>query len=345
MTVQTQDNSNTLHIELPDQNPEKRHDTPVFKEGADGLYSQSWFPICLSEELEKGKVLGVDFLDGKVVAYRGEDGVARVMSAYCPHVGADLSVGCVIENRLQCAFHQWEYDQQGGCVKTAIGDPAPKTARLFKFPSQEHYGIVWAFNGNEPLWYLPAFEHPPETMAFRTYRLPGYPCDPWVICANTPDMQHLKVVHKAQFSMEDPHDLVKWEKYGFNYNIIAAHQGGVPIEWRLAIRGTSIFWQEGLYGDFWLGGMTGFALQKSGCGYVLAVIALDTREADSEEQLEERFAISEDLMRRTIGEDRDILSTISYKPGSMTRGDKTLSKYLQLLRKYPRAHPSAAFIK
>ena len=87
-------------------------------EGEGGVFTQSWFPLCLAAEVAPGQVKGVEFLDGKVVVFRGEDGKAHVMSAYCPHVGADLSVGKVIGNNVQCAFHHWEYDGTGQCVKT-----------------------------------------------------------------------------------------------------------------------------------------------------------------------------------------------------------------------------------
>jgi nitrite reductase/ring-hydroxylating ferredoxin subunit len=336
-------------LELPEQNPTLRFSNPVPKEGENGVFSESWFPICLSDELAVGQLRGEKFLDGKVVAYRGEDGAARVMSAYCPHVGADLSVGCVVENRLQCPFHHWEYDQQGACVKTAIGDPAPKAARLFKFPTVEHYGVVWAFNGNRPHWELPEFSRPSATLKFRLYRLRDdiYECDPWVFAANTPDMQHLKVLHKTEFAIPDPHDLVEWGTWGFRYKFIAAHQGGIPIEWRVGIDGTSVFMQEGPYGDFWLGGMVGFGLPQPGKHELFVVIALDAREVDqerAEEQIAERFQIAEDLMHRTVGEDKEILNTIHYCPGTLTRGDRTLGRYLQFLRDYPRSHPSGPFI-
>ncbi|MEL7028859.1 MAG: Rieske (2Fe-2S) protein, partial [Pseudomonadota bacterium] len=119
-------------------------------EGEDGLFSQTWFPVCLSSQVETGQVRGEAFLDGRIIIFRGEDGVARVMSAYCPHLGADLSVGSVVGNHVRCAFHHWEYNGDGACTRTAIGDPAPERARLFKFPTQERYGIIWAFNGETP---------------------------------------------------------------------------------------------------------------------------------------------------------------------------------------------------
>lgn len=336
----------TGSIELPDDNPVERFANPVPEEGSEGLFSQSWFPICLSEELKSGDLLGVPFLDGKVITYRGSDGVARVMSAYCPHVGSDLSIGRVVGNHVECRFHRWQYDAEGRCAKTAIGDDPPARARLFKFPSQERYGIVWAFNGNEPLFDVPDFEYPDADLLVRAYRFDEpFRCDPWVFAANTPDMQHFKVVHGIQFDAEDPHNLVDWQEWGFRYGFSAGHQDGTPIEWTVGIRGTSIFWQEGLYGDTWLGGIVGFALLEPGCHRVFAALAIRDAGPEAGTLHEELFAGAEHLMHRTINEDREILNTIHYRPGTLTRGDTTLARYLKFLRDFPRAHPSRPFLR
>lgn len=335
-------------IAAPIDNPTKRIGKPIPREGQDGKFSESWFPICTSQQLPLGGLRGENFLDGRVVAYRGDDGVARVVSAYCPHLGADLSVGCVVEDRLQCAFHQWEYDVEGHCAKTAIGDEPPKNARLYRFPTVEHYGVVWAFNGKAPHWELPTFTHPSDQIKYRCFRVEGlFNCDPWVFAANTPDMQHIKVVHKTEFSIADPHELVEWDDWGFRYKVVADHQGGIPIEWDVGIRGTSLFWQEGPYGDFWMGGMVGFGMPEPGKHEVFAILALDANELDSanaEQQLEERFNIAEALMQRTVNEDKDILNSIHYQPGTLTGGDLTLVRYFRMLRSYPRSHLSSSFI-
>src|SRR5687767_9960417 len=101
---------------------------PIPKEGEGGLFSKSWFPICMSSELPVGGIYGTSFLDGRVVAYRGEGGEARVVSAYCPHLGADLSSGSVVGENIRCMFHHWEYDPSGACVKIAAGDAPPPGA-------------------------------------------------------------------------------------------------------------------------------------------------------------------------------------------------------------------------
>ncbi len=309
-------------------------------EGDDGVFTQSWFPVALGSEVVTGEILGLNFLDGKIVVFRAPDGTVRAMSAYCPHLGADLSVGKMVDGRVQCAFHHWEYDAEGYCVKTGIGDPPPKSACLFMFPVQERFGIVWVFNGDEPLFDLPQLPNADSELVSTAYRFgPTLHCDPWIFAANTPDMQHLKVVHKIKFEAEEPHELVKWHDFGFEFSYRGLHQGDVPIENTAGIRGTSVFYRWGMYDGFWRCNVTGFSLPRPGqhnvfsCSLVLAG-------PKSAEHLESVLAIS----RRTVGEDKDILDTIHYRQGLLTRSDKSLGKFLNYIRKFPRAHPSAAFI-
>ena len=309
-------------------------------EGEGGVFTQSWFPLCLAAEVAPGQVKGVEFLDGKVVVFRGEDGKAHVMSAYCPHVGADLSVGKVIGNNVQCAFHHWEYDGTGQCVKTGIGDPPPSNACLFVFPSAERFGMIWAFNGETPLFDLPALPYPDDQLLTNAYKMDGeLHSDPWVFAANTPDMQHLKVVHKMQFEVDDPHDLVNWHAFGMDFSYLAVHQGGVPMQNHAGILGTSLFFRWGQYGDYWRAGITGFGLPRAGWHQVYSFQAV-LKGPTARQNLDDVIAVS----RRTVGEDRDILNTVHYRQGLLTRSDKTLGKFFAYLRKYPRAHPSSEFI-
>ena len=206
---------------------------PLPHEGENGLFSESWFPICLSREIPAGKILGVDFLDGRVVAYRGAKGEARVMSAYCAHVGADLSVGDIQGDTIRCAFHHWRYDGNGVCVATKVGDPPPPAACLFKFPTCEKHGIVFAYNGERPRFEVPDFPYPDSELMMTASSFPQItPTDPWVISCNTPDMQHIKALHGITFDQEDPHDSVEWTDHSMLYDFKGRHAKGEPIEYR-----------------------------------------------------------------------------------------------------------------
>lgn len=325
----------------------KRYVNPIPMEGDNGVFSQTWFPIALSTEVAAGQVIGRDFLDGRVVVFRGDNGEARVMSAYCPHVGADLSVGKVVGDRIQCAFHKWEYDQDGWCVKTGIGDPPPPVACLYLFPSIERFGIIWVFNGEEPLWDLFDLEFPDSELTFRPLKTDLYTCDPWIFAANTPDIQHIKAVHGIRFKCADPHDEVEWQPYGFRMKVDAVHQRGENISWRFGIRGTTTFFQEGMVDDFWMGVQAGFSCPRPGTHEVFFAIAVKKSDGTAEDdaRVDRELSFGIDLLSRTAAEDKPILDSIHYKAGTLTKGDTTLARWLDLVRNYPRAHPSRDFIR
>jgi len=87
-----------------------------------------WYPVALSSEVVQGGLIGAPFLDGRAIVYRTSDGVAHVKSAYCRHLGADLSIGRIVNDRVQCPFHFWRYDSTGSCIDVPAGDPPPPYA-------------------------------------------------------------------------------------------------------------------------------------------------------------------------------------------------------------------------
>lgn len=316
-------------------------------DGEDGQYYQSWYPICLSSEVEKGQLVGREFLGGRVIAARGESGLARVQSAFCPHLGADLGQGRVVGENVECAFHRWQYDGSGRCVMTGVGDPAPSAARIFNFPTCEKFGMIWAFNGTRALWELPDLMKPTDGLLRDNFYTDEYSCDGWIFSANTPDMQHIKAVHGITFKHADPHKDVNWLDNGFDYAISADHQGGLCIDWLVGIRGSSFFWQQGTYNGWWLSAVLGYSCPRPGAhrAFVSVFVEKGDGTPESDRDAEEKLAIGKELIRRTAEEDRSILNTIHYAPGVMTKGDTSLGRYLQFLRAYPRAHPSADFIR
>lgn len=317
---------------------------PIPAEGDNGVFTQSWFPICLASEVTSGQVVGADFLDGRVVVFRGASGRAQVLSAYCPHLGADLSVGDVQGDTLRCAFHHWQYNQEGVCVRTGVGDPPPPGACLFTFPTAEKHGLIWAFNGEEPWFDIPDFPYPPEDLELRveTYET-LLPVDPWVICCNTPDMQHIKALHGITFDQADPDEDIEWTDHSMLYDFRGRHADGSPISYRVGIFGSNIFYQSSVINGRWFGFIAPFGLPRPGQTKTFLVLA--ARKADGDAAATAAFLdFALELEKKVISEDVPIMQTIHFKPGTLTRSDKALAKFLQYLRHFPRAHPSAEFI-
>jgi nitrite reductase/ring-hydroxylating ferredoxin subunit len=328
----------------------KRVTRPIPAEGENGAFTESWFPICLSRELPVAGLVGRPFLDGRVVAVRAEDGEARVFSAFCPHLGADLAAGAVVGNRLQCGFHRWEFDLEGWCAKTGLGEPPPPNACLYKFHSVEKFGLVWAFNGEEPWWELPDFPVPEDELDFAVhYDVPPVPVDPWVICANTPDWQHLKAVHHVAFDHEALFEKIEWTDHSMEYDLDATLEDGAgpKLSSRVGIFGTSLFRLFGEAAGVQTASMTAFGLPQAGQTQVYYVLGTEKGDGSPEDQA--RVAMIHDILfglaKSITSADRPILHSMHYTPGLMTSVDRALVKYLDMVRGFPRSHPSADFIR
>ena len=314
------------------------------KEGEDGTFSQTWFPVCLSSDVGPNEVKGFDFLGGRVIVMRDESGKASVLSAYCPHLGADLCVGEMVEGTVRCPFHFWRYGPDGKCVATGSGDKIPPKARLFAFPTEEKYGCILAFNGTEPLFDLPDFPKPAENLVWKIGEWDReMPVDPWVICCNTPDMQHINVVHGITFDNGEPHDAVNWTPHSMTYQFQGTMRDGTHIDFAVGIFGTSIYWQHGELGGRWFGFVAPMGLPQPGHSRLFFAIAVEDDPSDPEGTQ----AFLDGMYDLEVGiatEDLPILERARFKPGTMSASDRSLTRFFRYLREFPRAHPSKEFI-
>lgn len=126
--------------------------------GYPGNLRSYWHPIALANEVvdEPKRFM---LLDEAVVLYR-VDGEVVAFKDLCIHRGTALSLGSrTPDGNLQCAYHGWEYDKSGACVRIpakADGTPIPGKARAIKYDVEERYGVVWVAL-EKPLYPLPPF--------------------------------------------------------------------------------------------------------------------------------------------------------------------------------------------
>lgn len=118
-----------------------------------------WFQLAWSSELAKGGVLPVRAFGKDLVLFRTEAGEARVLDAYCPHLGAHLGVGGKVEgDAIRCPFHAWAFDGSGVCVSVPYASRIPAKAAIRAWPVREKNRMVFVWhhgNGAAPEWELP----------------------------------------------------------------------------------------------------------------------------------------------------------------------------------------------
>ena len=104
-------------------------------------------------------------LGRKLVLWRAHNGTAHVMNSNCPHLGANLAQGCVIGDRIECAFHGWQFTGDGRVARVHYSDHMPNGFIAESFPVQELNGQLFMYHDSRrkasevnktPPYYLPS---------------------------------------------------------------------------------------------------------------------------------------------------------------------------------------------
>jgi len=305
----------------------------------DGFH-QCWYPIAMSREVPSGAVISKEFLDGRVVAWRGQDGVAHVQSAYCRHLGADLGVGKVVGNALRCVFHQWAYDGTGACVHIPVSSAIPPRARLFNFPTEERWGLIWAFNGQEPLYALPHFPTlKEEEIAHRVFECHPLPVPPWLIVGNTHDFQHVRAVHNAVMEKEPADFDINGLTVEFQNEVTDPNLGFMRQHFKLF--GTNTVAMENRAGPMLIMSLYSATPINGGKTKGYTVTATPKAAGPAVEQILDR---GEAFGRQIMSEDDPLLESIHFRLDQPIAADRHLVRWIERAARFPAAHPSKAFI-
>lgn len=126
-------------------------------------YPNGWFSVLESDQLKVGEVKYASVLGENLAVFRGEDGSAHVLDAYCPHLGANIGVGGkVIGNCVQCPFHGWVFrGEDGKCTSIPYATKVPEQAKIKSWPCVEKNGHIYIWyhaEGIEPNWVIEDIE-------------------------------------------------------------------------------------------------------------------------------------------------------------------------------------------
>jgi nitrite reductase/ring-hydroxylating ferredoxin subunit len=297
-------------------------------------FHRSWFPLALAGAGTAGRVIGVDVLGTRVILYRDAAGRAVVQGAFCPHLGADLSVGQVVDGQIRCAYHHWTFDCAGTCVDIPAGDKIPLGARIATYPSAEAWGLIWAFNGETPTFAVPGIPGAEEReLIYETHFRGTRATDPWVATSNGVDFQHLRALHGLP--VVDP-DAVTVGEHSIEYRIDAS----VFVQ-EGRITGVNTFSQHLGMGDqhmFML--FTGAPIAH---GHTRGFYVYGVRESGrGRDGAAERLAELGAFVRQLIAEDAPVLDTIRFRPRVLVASDRHLARFFKYVREFPRAQPPDA---
>lgn len=162
-----------------------------------------WHPVVASDALTAAGPQAVRLLDEDLVLWRAADGAPQAWADRCPHRGARLSLGRIVQcndgARLECAYHGWQFDPPGRCQRIpALPDFRPPPGhRATVYEARESCGLVWAR-------LAPAAGAPPRFAAELDSQLRKLLCGPYEVETSAPrivenflDLAHFGFVHEG----------------------------------------------------------------------------------------------------------------------------------------------------
>jgi phenylpropionate dioxygenase-like ring-hydroxylating dioxygenase large terminal subunit len=165
---------------------------------SDPVLEHHWHIAALSSDVQD-KPIQVFVLGEQIVLWRSEAGI-HAFKDLCVHRGTALSLGRICNSKLVCAYHAWEYDHSGQCVKIPAQPPQlsiPTKAKTQAYFCQERYGFIWVSLQEPNTEIVPYTEF--EDPAFHTIICGPYtvPAEPPRVIENFLDVSHLMWVHEG----------------------------------------------------------------------------------------------------------------------------------------------------
>lgn len=178
---------------------------------AKNFLTRAWYSAGWSDEVDGSRPLKRRILGSEVVFFRDRDYKIAAVDAMCPHRGADLGIGKVINGNVQCPFHGWQFNGMGKCVAIPSQCPSkkiPQKAEVKAYHVTERQGILWiwpddASPGNvEPPTY--DWLEPNYGRGMRRVRdIPIFAAAPFVsVVENAIDNTHPPFIHPGTLAGE-----------------------------------------------------------------------------------------------------------------------------------------------
>ena len=194
------------------------------------MIRNQWYVILESSEVQPGRPVRVTRLGEPLALWRNRAGRVVCMVDQCPHRGAALSGGKLVDDRcgLQCPFHGFAFDASGQCTRIPANGrnaPVPKAFHVATYPTHEERGFIWIWWGDSGAALPPVhfFDSIGPEMSYATIR------DHWAThysraIENQLDVVHLPFVHHNTIGrgnrtlVDGP--LVAWEQRTDDYNLL-----------------------------------------------------------------------------------------------------------------------------
>lgn len=173
---------------------------------------EAWYVLATSAELGR-KPLQRMLWGEPLVLFRTASGQAACLLDRCPHRNVPLSAGAVKGERLQCAYHGWEFDGAGRCqhIPAFLGEPDATNRRVASYPVVEQQGYVWVYGvpGAQPESRPFRFRLAEDPAYYTLHRQVRANASIHMVAENALDVPHTAFLHGGLFRTDADRDEIR----------------------------------------------------------------------------------------------------------------------------------------
>ena len=164
-------------------------------------WQNCWYPVTFVADLPRDRPVGFALYDEPLVLYVDGTGKIVCLADRCAHRAARLSDGRIVDGRIECLYHGWQYDPQGQCVhipQLPSNLRIPPKACVRSYPVAVRQQMVWIWAGDPAradetlIPAIPKFDDPAVTVVDFQMDLPY---DQSYLIENVIDVAHIHIAH------------------------------------------------------------------------------------------------------------------------------------------------------
>ncbi|WP_159912765.1 aromatic ring-hydroxylating dioxygenase subunit alpha [Pantoea sp. 18069] len=200
----------------------------------------AWYVACMPDEIDAAP-LSRKICNETIVLYRNGEQQAVALEDFCPHRGAPLSLGKVVDGKLVCGYHGLEM----GCDGKTVSMPGQRVRGfppIRAYPVIERHGFVWIWPGTGAPTALPALawaDNPEWAYGGGLFHIQ---CDYRLMVDNLMDLTHETYVHASSIGQKEIDEAPVTTRVNGDEVITSRYMENVnaPPFWRMALRGNGL---------------------------------------------------------------------------------------------------------
>ena len=164
-------------------------------------WRERWYPVTFVQDLPKNRPYSFSIYDEPFIIFRNHEGQVVCLTDRCPHRAAKLSDGQIIDGKIECLYHGWQFGGDGQCLhipQLPTDAKIPVNACVQSFTVVERQGMIWMWAGeaeNADEEGIPTIPKLNEPGFVHSDKITELPCDLSYVIEHMLDPAHIHIAH------------------------------------------------------------------------------------------------------------------------------------------------------